>query len=87
MRMLSAFGVALLLFAFVLPALASAATTLVGDVNGDCKVNLTDLLLVASRYETAVGSLLYSPRYDLNHDGVINIIDIQTVAAHYGQRC
>ncbi len=59
----------------------------VGDVNGDCIVNGLDLNLIARRFLTAVGSLLYSPAYDLNHDGVINILDIQIVAAHFGQHC
>ncbi len=89
MKALATFGMALLLFGSALPlrSAASATTTLVGDVNGDCRVNIIDLALVASRYEIGVGSLLYSPQYDLNQDGVINILDIQIVAAHYNQHC
>lgn len=69
------------------PVPALPATTLVGDVDGDCRVDLTDLTVAAGRYLTAVGSLLYAPAYDLNHDGVINIADIQIIASHFGQRC
>lgn len=74
----------LLLLALARPV---AASTLVGDVNNDCVVNVLDLSIEASRYLTGVGSLLYSPTYDLNGDGVINILDIQIVAAHYNQTC
>ena len=70
----------------VLPSVA-AADTLVGDVNGDCRVDLIDLTMVAHRYLTARGSLLYAPQFDLNSDGVINILDIQIVASHYLQHC
>ena len=63
------------------------APQLIGDVNGDCVVNILDLTLVGERYLIGIGSLLYSPRYDLNGDGVINILDIQTVAAYFLQHC
>ncbi len=78
--------VALLLGAGALAA-RPASAALIGDVNGDCQVNLLDLSLVASRYGYSIGSLLYSPRYDLNHDGIINIFDVQIVAGHIGQHC
>lgn len=65
----------------------ATASTLVGDVNGDCIVNGLDLGIEAQRYMTSVGSLLYAPRYDLNSDGVVNILDIQIIAAHVGQTC
>jgi hypothetical protein len=81
---LMAFAMIALLLA---PLLTAQASSLVGDVNGDCKVNVLDLSLEASRYLIGIGSLLYSPTYDLNHDGVINILDIQMVAAHFNQSC
>lgn len=68
-------------------ARSASASTIVGDVNGDCAVNGLDLSLEASRFLTARGSLLYSPTYDLNGDGVVNILDIQIVASHFGTTC
>ena len=76
-----------LLGAVVLPVRAASADTLVGDVNGDCAVNVLDLSKIAASYLTGVGSLLYSPALDFDHNGVINILDVQVVAAHYGQHC
>jgi hypothetical protein len=64
-----------------------AATNLAGDFNGDCVVNASDLVPLARSYLTAVGSLLYSPMFDLNHDGIINVLDLQLFAAHFLERC
>ena len=87
MKKVTTVCVALVLLAAALPAHVATASSLVGDVNDDCTVNITDLALVARGYLTSVGSLLYAPQYDLNHDLVINILDIQIVAAHYLQHC
>jgi len=65
----------------------ASASTLMGDVNGDCTVNGLDLSFEAVRYLTGVGSLLYAPKYDLNSDGIINILDIQIIAVHFGETC
>ncbi len=78
---------AVLLLAAGALAARPASAALIGDVNGDCVVNLLDVSLVASRYGYAIGSLLYTPRYDLNHDGIINIFDVQIVAGHVGTHC
>ncbi len=78
----------LLAIALLLPFSRTAlASTLLGDVNDDCTVNVLDMSIVSSRYETARGSLLYSPQFDVNGDGVINILDLQTVAGHFGTHC
>jgi len=67
------------------PGVASAA--LIGDVNGDCKVDVIDLYIVGARFGATRGSLLYSPYYDLNGNGRIDAGDIQTVAVHAGETC
>jgi hypothetical protein len=78
----------LLALALLLPfARAALASDLLGDVNGDCTVNVLDLSILSSRYLTARGSLLYRPEYDVNGDGVINILDLQVVAGHFGTAC
>jgi thermitase len=57
------------------------------DVNGDGRINIVDIQLVASRWNTAVGDPAYDPLYDINEDGRINIVDIQLVAAKWGTTC
>lgn len=64
-----------------------ASTTLVGDVDGDCRVSVLDLTLIAADFGYSFGSLRYIPAYDIDHDGTINIFDIQRVAAHFGEHC
>jgi hypothetical protein len=72
--------------AAVLPAATvSAAPT--GDVNNDCIVNSTDLMMISSAYGYSYGSLRYKPQYDLNGDRHINVIDIQIAASNFGASC
>lgn len=57
------------------------------DFNGDGKVNVVDIQMVASRWNTVSGDPNYSPTYDLNNDGKINVVDIQMVAAKWNTQC
>jgi hypothetical protein len=58
-----------------------------GDLNCDCIVDITDVMLVASRWHNSVGNDDYDPAYDLNDDGTIDIVDIMLVAVHWGENC
>ena len=58
-----------------------------GDVNGDCAVDIVDIMLVAVRWGTRVGDANYDPYYDLDHDGDIDIGDIMLVAVQWGETC
>ena len=58
-----------------------------GDLDCDCEVEVDDILQVASRWRAKEGDPDYAPYYDLNHDGIINIVDIMLVAAHWGESC
>lgn len=72
--------------AVALPAATvSAAPT--GDVNNDCIVNSTDLMIISSAYGYSYGSLRYRPQYDLNGDRRINVIDLQVAASNFGATC
>ena len=48
------------------------------DVNGDSKVNILDLVLVANAFEE------YNVNADVNEDGVVNILDLVLVASAFG---
>jgi endoglucanase len=54
-----------------------------GDVNGDNKINITDVTLVAAHIKgkrmLAADKIIYA---DINKDGKINITDVTKIAAH-----
>ena len=67
-----------------------------GDVNCNCEVGVDDVQQVASRWRTScakpdpdnnLDTPNYDPLYDINKDGVINIVDIMLVVAHWGEIC
>jgi hypothetical protein len=79
-------------FANLLPILTVTdgqfvVAALPGDLDSDCDVDIVDIMLVASRWNMALGDPLYDPRYDLDGDGDIDIVDIMLVAIHWGTRC
>lgn len=58
---------------------------LVGDVNGDGKVDMKDLGLVARSFGATPSSPRWNAVCDLNGDGIINIKDLGIVARHFGE--
>jgi hypothetical protein len=61
-----------------------------GDVNLDCKVDVTDAQTIATHYGGFFGSLLYSKWLDLEpatHDLDIDIKDLQKVFGRIGSTC
>jgi Dockerin type I domain len=56
-----------------------AQTTLVGDVNGDGKVNLADLQAFAPAYGSKEGQPNYNPTADFNHNGIVNLYDAKAL--------
>jgi hypothetical protein len=57
------------------------------DFDGDCDVDIVDIMRVASRWGCRLGDACYDPQYDLDGDGDIDIVDIMKVAAHWGETC
>jgi hypothetical protein len=56
-----------------------------GDVNGDCGVNLFDLVIVSVAYKPE--GPVSDPRADINVDGVVNLFDLVLVTVNYGLNC
>lgn len=54
-------------------------TTLVGDVNGDGTVNLSDLQGFASAFLSVPGDPNYNPAADFNQDGIVNLVDAKAL--------
>jgi len=53
------------------------------DINGDGKVNIIDIVIVALAFDSRPGDPKWNPKADLNGDGIVNIIDIVIVAVHW----
>lgn len=57
------------------------------DGNGDGRVDLSDLSLLASTYQKPQGSGSYNSCFDFTCDDVINLSDLAFFASHYNHRC
>jgi Ca2+-binding EF-hand superfamily protein len=56
-------------------------------VNGDGKVTVKDLVLVALHLGKKQGQWGYHPKYDVNGDGKIGLADLFIVLHQLGRRC
>lgn len=62
------------------------ATGLVGDVNHDGKVDITDVTLACMAYSSKTGDPLYNASADVCPPlGLIDLFDIVTIISHYGE--
>ena len=76
---------ALLLLLLVAVLFIKPAFAVVGDVNGDGKVDIKDVAMVAAAFGSTPSSPRWNPLADLNGDLRIDIIDVATVCGHFGQ--
>jgi parallel beta-helix repeat protein len=60
---------------------------MIGDVNGDMKVNILDIAAIATAFQSGIGEPRYRLNYDINLDFVINILDISMAAINFGKSC
>jgi len=58
-----------------------------GDLDGDCDVDVVDIMIVANRWNTSEGEENYDPACDMDNDGDIDVVDIMIVASHWGDTC
>jgi Ca2+-binding EF-hand superfamily protein len=68
-----------------LMALRPVFGTLVGDVNGDGKVNIEDVAIVSKHFGTTPSSPTWNPACDLDNNGKVDIADVAIVAQAFGQ--
>ena len=59
--------------------------TIPGDINGDFNVQLLDLVLFATAYNSYLGEPKWNPNADIDNNLVANLADLVIVAKHYGQ--
>jgi hypothetical protein len=57
------------------------------DLNCDGRVDVADIMLVASKWRCQSGDDCYIIIYDLDKDGDIDIVDIMLVVVHWGETC
>jgi hypothetical protein len=57
---------------------------LVGDVNKDNVVNMKDIAIAISLFQTTPSSGNWNPNADVNNDGVVNMRDIAMLVAFFG---
>jgi len=63
----------------------SVTISIPGDLNGDCTVNILDLIALRPHIgERGPSGSLYG---DLNNDGLINILDLVQIRQRLGQKC
>jgi hypothetical protein len=60
---------------------------MLGDVNGDNKVDLRDYFSVSQAYGETPGRPRWNPNADINDDGKIDLKDLYVVAKNYGKSC
>jgi len=59
--------------------------TIPGDLNGDGKVNLADLVILAIAYGSKPGDANWNPAADILGHGEVDLADLAVLANHYGQ--
>jgi hypothetical protein len=64
----------------------NVVVTIPGDVNGDFKVGLSDLVLLGKAYNTKPGDARWNPNADINGDGKIGLSDLTLMGRHYNMR-
>ncbi len=65
----------------------SVVTACVGDLDSDGDVDVTDVMMVASKWSCHLGDECYDAHCDLDGDDDIDIADVMQVAAQWGERC
>jgi hypothetical protein len=63
----------------------NVVVTIPGDINGDGKVSLSDLVLLGKAYNSRPGDGKWNPNADINSDGTVGLSDLVIMAKHYNQ--
>ncbi|HEY9060498.1 MAG TPA: GDSL-type esterase/lipase family protein, partial [Pseudobacteroides sp.] len=67
------------------PTNSSNVPTVKGDINSDGVINMADVILLATKFNSISGDGKYVAAYDLNNDGAINMADVIVIATNFGK--
>lgn len=70
-------------FSFDVVVLASPY--LLGDVNFDGRVDISDLAIIVKAFGFSVGSVVWNPNADVNGDGRVDVVDLAVAAKNFGR--
>jgi outer membrane protein assembly factor BamB len=59
------------------------AVTIIGDLNGDFKVSLADLVILANAYGSKPGDAKWNPNADIDGNGAVSLTDLVNLAINY----
>jgi outer membrane protein assembly factor BamB len=59
------------------------AVTIIGDLNGDFKVSLADLVILANAYGARLGDARWNPNSDIDCNRVVSLTDLVNLAINY----
>ncbi len=82
---ISSLLVTILLTAFI-QCVPMAAEYKSPDLNGDMVVNMSDVVLLASAFNTTASDERYKEKYDLNSDKAINMNDVMIIAGKFNTK-
>lgn len=68
-------------------SLTVAQCPLTYDYQPNGTIDVTDLMLAASKWNTGPGNNAYNGQFDHDRDGDVDIVDIQSAASTWNQRC
>jgi hypothetical protein len=66
------------------PSNTPTTPTVSEDLNNDGAINMADIILIATAFNTVAGNEKYNPAYDLSQDGAINMLDVIIIAKKFG---
>lgn len=68
------------------PSASNPGNTATGDLNNDGVINIADVMLMATAFNTSSSSPKYVKEYDLTNDGAINIADVMVIAQNFNKK-
>jgi hypothetical protein len=66
-------------------ALDNVKVTVIGDINGDGKVNVLDAVTIAQAWDATPSDPQWDIRADINHDGHVDMLDASRIGIHWGE--